>query len=51
MSVMSEAGMAVEEIARLVGHSNSRTTEIVYRHELRPVIRSGAEIINKIFSD
>jgi integrase len=49
VSVMSEAGMAVEEIARLVGHSNSRTTEIVYRHELRPVIRSGAEIINKIF--
>jgi integrase len=50
VSVMSEAGMAVEEIARLVGHSNSRTTEVVYRHELWPVIRSGAEIMNKIFS-
>ncbi len=42
--------MATEEIARLVGHSNSRTTEVVYRHELRPVIRSGAEIMNKIFN-
>src|ERR1039457_1134950 len=49
VSVMSEQGMAVEEIARLVGHSSSRTTEIVYRHELRPVIRSGAEIMNKVF--
>jgi integrase len=49
VSVMSHAGMATEEIARLVGHSNSRTTEVVYRHELRPVIRSGAEIMNKIF--
>jgi integrase len=49
VSVMSQAGMATEEIARLVGHSNSRTTEVVYRHELRPVIRSGAEIMNKIF--
>lgn len=49
VSVMSQAGMAVEEIAHLVGHSSSRTTEVVYRHELRPVIRSGAEIINQIF--
>jgi integrase len=49
VSVMSQAGMATEEIARLVGHSSSRTTEVVYRHELRPVIRSGAEIINKVF--
>jgi integrase len=49
VSVMSQAGTATEEIARLVGHSNSRTTEVVYRHELRPVIRSGAEIMNKIF--
>jgi integrase len=50
VSVMSQAGMAVEEIAHLVGHSSSRTTEIVYRHELRPVIRSGAEIMNEIFN-
>jgi len=51
VSVMSEAGVATEEIARLVGHSNSRTTEVVYRHELRPVIRSGAVIMNQLFSE
>jgi hypothetical protein len=37
------------EIAHLVGHSNSRTNEVVHRHELRPVIRSGAEIMKRIF--
>jgi len=38
VSVMSVSGVAVEEIARLAGHANSRTTETIYRHELRPVI-------------
>ena len=40
----------VEEIACLAGHSSSRTTEVVYRRELRPVITTGAEVMDKIFS-
>ncbi|MGH3200286.1 MAG: tyrosine-type recombinase/integrase [Streptosporangiaceae bacterium] len=36
VSLMSESGVAVEEIARLAAHSSSRTTETIYRHELRP---------------
>jgi len=36
VSVMSVSGVAVEEIARLAGHASSRTTETIYRHELRP---------------
>jgi integrase len=47
---MSSSGVPVEEIARLAGHSSSRTTEVVYRRELRPVITTGAEIMDKIFS-
>ena len=35
---MSHQGVAIEEIARLVGYATTRTTEIVYRRELRPVI-------------
>ncbi len=42
--------MPVEEIARLVGHTSSRTTEVVYRRELRPVITTGAEVMDKIFA-
>ena len=49
VSLMSESGIAVEEIARLAGHSSSRTTEVVYRHELRPVITTGADAMDKMF--
>ena len=38
VSLMSDSGVPVEEIARLAGHSSSRTTEVIYRKELRPVI-------------
>ena len=38
VSLLSASGVPVEEIARLVGHSSSRTTEVIYRLELRPVL-------------
>ena len=50
VSLMSQSGVPVEEIARLVGHTSTRTTEVVYRRELRPVITTGAEVMDKIFS-
>jgi integrase len=36
VSLMSTSGVPVEEIARLAGHASTRTTEVVYRRELRP---------------
>jgi integrase len=50
VSMMSASGVAVEEIARLAGHSNTRTTETVYRKELRPVLTRGAEVMDQIFA-
>jgi integrase len=50
VSLMSHQGVAIEEIARLVGHSSTRTTEIVYRRELRPVITTGAQIMDQLFT-
>ena len=50
VSLMSHGGVSIEEIARLVGHASTRTTEIVYRRELRPVITTGAEIMDKLFT-
>jgi integrase len=50
VSLMSHHGVAIEEIARLAGHASTRTTEIVYRRELRPVITTGAEIMDKLFT-
>ena len=49
VSIMSEQGVPVAEIARLVGHSTTATTEAVYRRELRPVISTGAEVMDTIF--
>jgi integrase len=49
VSMMSHQGVPVEEIARLAGHSSSRTTEVIYRRELRPVITTGAEVMDQIF--
>jgi integrase len=43
VSLMSDGDVAVEEIARLVGHASSKVTESVYRHQLRPVMTTGAE--------
>jgi integrase len=50
VSLLSDNGMAIEEISRLVGHSSTNVTETVYRHELRPVITTGAEVMDKLFS-
>ena len=51
VSLMSHQGVSIEEIARLVGHATTRTTEIVYRRELRPVITTGAEIMDQLFKE
>ena len=50
VSLLSHRGVSIEEIARLAGHASTRTTEIVYRRELRPVITTGAEIMDELFS-
>jgi integrase len=49
VSLMSHRGASIEEIARLAGHASTRTTEVVYRRELRPVITTGAEIMDQVF--
>jgi integrase len=51
VSLLSDNGMAIEEISRLVGHSSSNVTETVYRHQIRPVITIGAEAIDKLFAN
>jgi len=50
VSLMSADGVPIEEIARLAGHHQTSTTELVYRHELRPVITTGAEVMDRILA-
>ena len=47
---MSTSGVPIEEIARLAGHTSTRTTETVYRRELRPILTTGAEIMDTILT-
>jgi len=43
--------MPLEDIAHLVGHANTRVTELVYRKELRPVLTRGAVAMDVLFPD
>jgi integrase len=49
VSLLSDSGMALEDIARLVGHSGTAVTEAVYRKQIRPVMEQGATAMNRIF--
>ena len=49
VSILSEAGVPREDIARLVGHRSTTVTEAVYRKQLRPVLTEGAEAMDRIF--
>lgn len=48
---MSDTGVPIEHISRLVGHSGTTTTETIYRKQIRPVITDGADIMDLIFPD
>jgi integrase len=49
VSLMSQSGVPLEEISRLVGHSSTVVTQLVYRHELRPVLQAGAQAMDSLF--
>jgi len=49
VSLLSDAGVSLEDISRLVGHSGTNVTELVYRHQIRPVIQTGATIMDRLF--
>ncbi|MCC3764455.1 hypothetical protein K3N28_15430 [Glycomyces sp. TRM65418] len=46
---MSDNGARIELIADLLGHKDIATTWKVYRHQLRPVITKGAELLDEAF--
>ncbi|MFF0306904.1 tyrosine-type recombinase/integrase [Streptosporangium sp. NPDC004379] len=51
VSLLSDSGIPLENISRLVGHRNTSVTETVYRKQLRPMLLEGAEAMNKLFPD
>jgi integrase len=49
VSLLSDGGMPIEQISRLVGHSGTSVTELVYRKQIRPVVEDGATAMDRIF--
>lgn len=50
VSMLSDMGLEVDKIAQLVGHTGgSKVTEVVYRHQLRPVLQTGALAFDQRF--
>ena len=45
VSIVSDNGVTIEQIADLVGHRTTIVTQKVYRHQLKSVISSGATAI------
>jgi integrase len=42
--------MPLQDIADLVGHKGTVTTETVYRKVIVPELRRGAEVMDRLFS-
>ena len=51
VSLLSDGGVPIEKIARLVGHAGTSVTETVYRHQIRPIIQDAAATIDQLFPE
>jgi integrase len=49
VSLLSDGGMDIEQISKLVGHKGTQVTELVYRKQLRPVVQEGATAMDRLF--
>lgn len=51
VSVLSDSGVDIEQIADAVGHVNSTVTKVVYRHQIADEITSAATAMDAIFGE
>ncbi|MBA9005057.1 tyrosine-type recombinase/integrase [Thermomonospora cellulosilytica] len=51
VSLLSDRGLPLERISRLVGHKGTVVPEKAYRHQIRPVIEEGATAMDRIFPE
>jgi integrase len=47
-SLLSDAGVDIEQIADVLGHVNSNVTRTVYRHQIRDEISAAAEVMDTV---
>jgi integrase len=51
ISLLSDKGVRLEDIADVVGHSTTRMTSEVYRHQVQESISAHIKTMNKMFDD
>jgi integrase len=49
VSVLSDAGIDIEQIADAAGHVSSNVTRTVYRHQIADVVARAAEAMDRVF--
>lgn len=50
VSLLSDGGVPIEQLADLAGHKDARTTLAVYRHQLSTVVDAGSDIADAAIS-
>ena len=48
-SILCDAGVALEHVADLLGHTNTRMLEQTYRHALQPSMRAAVDPMDRVF--
>ncbi len=49
-SLLSAAGVPLEEVADVLGHASTRATSATYRHRTTPTVEAGAGPMAALFS-
>lgn len=49
MSLLSSAGVRLEDVADVVGHVSTRMMQQVYRHQVAPTIGAGRAAMESMF--
>jgi hypothetical protein len=50
VSLLSAAGVRLEDVADVMGHRSTRTTSVVYRHVVVPTIKAAVAPVESLFS-
>jgi integrase len=48
VSLLSDSGTPIEEISRLTGHKTTTVTDLMDGKQIRPVMQSGADAMDRI---
>ena len=51
VSLLSSSGVPIELVADVMGHAMTRTTEVIYRHQVLPTAEGAMQAMDTMFDD